>query len=937
MEQTVRSLDRLAYAHDASHYLLVPEAVVTPQDAAGVARAFASARAAGRCVSFRSGGTSLSGQGVTSGVMLDTRKHFRRIEILQGGEEVRVGPGATVRHVNTRLARHGRKLGPDPASEIACTIGGVIANNSSGMACGTVENSYRTVTGLVLVLPSGTVIDTGAPGADAELARLEPGIHRGLAELRDELRADPALVAEVRRQYAIKNTMGYGLNSLLDHDEPVRILEHLVIGSEGTLAFTAEARFRTIEVRPRIATALLVFASLAEAMAALPGLVDLGLATVELMDARSLRVAQGLADVPGDIARIDVDCHAALLVEVHAADEEGLLEGERAVADHLAGLPLALPARLTRDDAERAALWSVRKGLYTAVAEARPSGTTALLEDIAVPVDRLLAACEGLERLFDAHRYEGTVIFGHAKDGNVHFMVNEDFRAAGARERYRVFTDELVDLVLGLGGTLKAEHGTGRVMAPFVRRQFGDRLYGFMQRIKALIDPDGLLAPGVLLSDDPESYLDHLKLPTTVEEEVDRCVECGYCEPVCPSRNLTLTPRQRIVLRRELVRAEANGANALADELREMYRYDGVETCAADGMCAVACPVNINTGDLVRRLRAEDGARVADAAWAGAAEHWGAVTRAGSAALTLADRLPAPLVTGATAVGRAILGAETVPRYDADLPAGGRGAGREPGGDASDGVRHPELVFFAACIGTMFGAASGDPRDGGSAGALLALLRRAGIPAAVPDAVDGLCCGTPWKSKGHLSGYGLMSERVLPALWAASRQGELPIVCDAASCSEGLDVMIAQAASEDPRYRGLRVIDATQFVADRVLPRLAVPRRLGRVAVHTTCSTTQLGANDAVLALAAAVAEEVVVPDGWGCCAFAGDRGMLHPELTASATEDEVAGLARAEREDGAFDAYVSANRTCEIGMTRATGREYRHVLELLAEHAVAR
>lgn len=912
-----RLLDRFAMAHDASHYLLVPETVVTPTTAEDVARVFRASHASGSPVTFRSGGTSLSGQAVSSSMLVDTRARFRDIEVLDAGRRVRVQAGATVRQVNARLARHQRKLGPDPASEIACTIGGVVANNSSGMACGIEHNSYRTVESLVLVLPSGTVLDTGDPGAASLLRRREPELHRGLAALRERLLASSEAVAEVRRQFSMKNTMGYGVNALLDFAEPLEMLSHLVIGSEGTLAFVAEATFTTVEVHPAASTGLMVFPSLEAAMAALPALAATGLATIELMDAASLRVAGRASDAPAAIAELEVDCHAALLVEFHARTRAALAEAEAECASLFAALPLSVPLRMTTDPAERAALWRVRKGLYAAIAGARPSGTTALLEDIAVPVDRLLASCEALIALFERHDYEA-VIFGHAKDGNLHFVLNERFDDAQHLERYRRFTDELVDLVLAQGGSLKAEHGTGRIMAPFVRRQYGDELYGMMLEIKRLFDPTGLLNPGVVLSDDPESYLRDLKVVPTVEAEVDRCVECGYCEPSCPSKDLTLTPRQRIALRRELRIAESRGDRELVAELRDDYDYDGVQTCAVDGLCSAACPLGINTGDLVRRLRAEDRNPIANVAWNAAAGAWRTTTRAGAAALSLARAMPAPVVVAATRAGRAMLGADTVPLYDEALPGGGAARPKPSAPDDAD------AVFFSACIGSMFGP------EGDSIGASTAFRRlceRAGIRLAVPQAAGSLCCGTPWKSKGFTDGYESMSARVLPALLEASDGGRLPIVCDAASCTEGLAAMSAVRSGAGGAYAALRFVDATEFVRERVLGRLVATRRLGSIAVHHTCSTTMLGANAAMDEIAAFVAEEVHVPEDWGCCAFAGDRGLLHPELTESATRREAAEVA-----GRSFDAHVSANRTCELGMTRATGRTYRHLLEVLEE-----
>ena len=904
-----RASDRLSFAHDASHYLLVPQAVVTPRDAGQVAALLQVSATQGVPLTFRSGGTSLSGQATNDGVLVDTRRNFRGIEVLDGGARVRVQPGATVRAVTARLAGSGRKLGPDPASESACTIGGVVANNSSGMACGTELNTYRTLESAVLVLPSGTVLDTGAPDADDRLRALEPAIYEGLSRLRDRVRGNPVSVDRIRSLYSLKNTMGYGVNSFVDHTRPVDVLLHLVVGSEGTLAFVAEATFRTVPAHSHAATALLMFPDLAAATGSLPALVDAGFATIELLDATSLRVAQGDPEATADLRALQVRDHTALLVEHQQPTGEELADRVAASTAVFGGLPLASSAALNSDAVTRAALWHIRKGLYTAVAGARPSGTTALLEDIAVPVEQLLPTCEHLTELFDRHGYTGSVIFGHAKDGNVHFMLNEDFDRPELIERYLSFTDDMVDLVLGHDGTLKAEHGTGRIMAPFVRRQYGDELYEVMQEVKRLLDPKGLLNPGVLLDEDPSAHISHLKSTPTVEVEVDRCVECGFCEPVCPSKDITTTPRRRIVLRREIARARDAGDAALLERLEDEYQYDAIDTCAVDGMCQTACPVLIDTGDLTRRLRGEQAGRVEQQVWTTAARHWDRTTRAAAAALTVARTVPAPLPRAATAAGRALLGRDTVPAWSEELPGGGSRRRPRPAPDA-------QAVYFPACISTMFGPTSGP----GVQDAFLALCDRAGVPVRVPEAIGGLCCGTPWKSKGLTQGWEAMRDQVAPVLREATDDGALPVVVDAASCTEGLIRLLGESD-------GIRVVDAVAFVDSAVLPQLSAARKRPSIMVHPTCSSTQLGINPALLRVAAAAAEQVEQPGDWSCCAFAGDRGLLHPELTASATAPEARDVNRHPA-----TAYASVNRTCELGMTRATGHPYQHVLEVLEE-----
>jgi D-lactate dehydrogenase len=909
---TQRSLDRLKYAHDASHYLLVPQTVVTPSSAEQVAQVLRACDRAGVPLTFRSAGTSLSGQGLTDSVLVDTRKRFQGVEVLDGGRRVRVQPGVTVRAVNTVLAPYGHKLGPDPASESVCTIGGVVANNSSGMHCGTQFNTYRTLESMVLVLPSGTLIDSADPQAGRRLAEAEPELHDGLVRLRRRVLDDPESVATIERQFAMKNTMGYGVNAFVDHEDPLDILVHLMIGSEGTLGFVAEAVFRTVEIVPHVATGLLVFGDVESATSAVPQLIEAGTVTAELMDAASLKVSSRDPQCPAVIRDLDVDRHAALLVEFEAGSADELAERRRTVEPALEALGRGTPFRLTTDPAERATLWHIRKGLFSAVASARPSGTNALLEDVVVPVARLGETCGALTELFDRHDYEESVIFGHARDGNVHFLLKERFDDAGHMVRYEAFTDDMVDLVLGQGGSLRAEHGTGRIMASFVRRQYGDELYDVMWALKRLLDPRGLLNPGSVLSDDPRSYLQDLKATPQVEEEVDRCVECGYCEPVCPSRGLTTTPRQRIVLRREMEGARQRGDADLLAELERDYDYEAVQTCAVDGMCQTACPVHINTGDLVRRLRAQDAGPVANRVWRTAASHWGPAARGAGAALTAADALPAVVPTSASKVGRRLLGAEQMPLYDGRLPRGGTARPELQAAEA-------EAVFFASCLGTMFGAEP-DANGIGASEAFSALARRAGVALRTPDALAGLCCGTPWKSKGHRDGYDVMSTKVLPSLAAATDGGRLPVVVDASSCAQGLVTMAVNAPAAN-----LTVVDAIEFVATRMLPGLTVTAPVPSVALHPTCSSTEMGTAAAMETIARFISSEVFVPRAWGCCAFAGDRGLLHPELTASATAPEATELTTRS-----FAAYASSNRTCEIGMSRATGKPYVHILELL-------
>jgi len=970
---STRETDLARLAHDASHYLLRPRAVVTATSTEQVAAVMA---AAGRApvpvpLTFRAGGTSLSGQAATDGVLVDVRRHQQDVEVLDDGARVRCRPGAVLRRVNAALARHGRRLGPDPASEIACTIGGVVANNSSGMTSGTAATAYRTLDSMVLVLPSGTVVDTAAPHADALLAAREPELHAGLLRLRDTVRSRPALRRTVERQFAMKNTMGYALNALLDHDSAVDILAHLVVGSEGTLAYLAEVTLRTVPLLPHAATALLVLDSIGAATAALPAVTGSSAVAVELMDAAALRVAQRDPRADPVLRDLEVDRHTALLVELQHATGEGLVELVAAAEPVLAGLDPVAATALTTDPRSRAAMWQVRKGLYAAVAGARPQGTTAMLEDVVVPGPALTDTVRSLEGLLARYNYADAVTFGHAKDANLHFMINPDFADPRARDAYASFSEELAGLVLGAGGSLKAEHGTGRMMAPFVERQYGPELYAVMREIKRLCDPRGILAPGVVISDDPTIHLRDLKRYPQVHPELDRCVECGFCEPACPSRHTTTTPRQRIALLREA--ADADPARRAA--LERDYDYAAVQTCAADSLCRVACPVDIDTGAVMKEFRAGANGPLAQAVGRRLAEAWAPATTALRGALGMAERVPGPVLSGVTGAARALAGRrgrDLLPRVDAALPGPGRPrrdllpAHTPPPADsplpadsslpaersvaaesalpadsslvadsslaarAGETAGGPDAVFFPACIGSLF-APEGDGVGAGAA--FVALCERAGVRLAVPEGIDGLCCGTVWESKGLVDGAATMAERVAESVWELTDGGRRPLVCDAASCTHGLRAIGGRLSGPTAdRWAAVHVVDAVTFTRQQLLDRLDVPAdgRLDRLVVHPTCSTVHLDAVEDLTQVAVALAREVTVPDEWGCCGTAGDRGMLHPELPAGATEREAAEVAALARDHGPADAYVSCNRTCEIGMTAATGRPYRHVLEVL-------
>ncbi|RSS50396.1 FAD-binding oxidoreductase [Streptomyces sp. WAC07061] len=915
--------DLVRYATDASPYRFVPQVVVVAEDIDDVSAVLSYAHGKQREVVFRAAGTSLNGQAQGEDILVDVRRHWAGVEVLEEGRRARIRPGTTVFRANAALARHGRILGPDPASAVACTLGGVVANNSSGMTAGTTRNSYRTLSSLTLVLPTGTVVDTADPLADEELARAEPGLCRGLMDLKREIEADPALVARIRAKYEIKNTTGYRLDAYLDGTTPVEILRGLMVGSEGTLGFIAEVVFDTLPLDRELTSALLFFPSLPAAAAAVPLFNDAGALAVELMDGNTLRASVSVAGVPADWARLPKDT-AALLVEFRAPDAAGRAEYERRAAAVLPALRLVAPVAsvtnaFTGDPAVIAGYWKARKAFVTAVGGARPPGTTLITEDFAVPPSRLAEACEALLALQAEHGFDAAVA-GHAAHGNLHFLLAFDAAEPADVDRYASFMDAFCHLTVErFDGSLKAEHSTGRNMAPFLELEWGPKAVDLMWRTKRLLDPDSVLAPRVLLDRDPLAHLRGLKTIPRVEEVADPCIECGFCEPTCPSGDLTTTPRQRIVLRREMTR-QRPGSPVLA-ELLDAYGYDAVDTCAGDSTCMLACPVGIDTGALMRDFRhrrhgpreeraAELAALRFRAVEAGARL---AVAASGKITHALGDRV-LEAVTGAA---RKAVRPDLVPEWLPRLP--GAAARRLPATRRVGAA----AVYYPACVNRIFGGPPGEPGPS-LPEAVVAVSERAGKPVWIPRDVAGTCCATIWHSKGYEAGNRLMANRIVEAAWGWTAGGRLPLVVDASSCSLGLarEVVPFLTADNLALHAELRIVDSVVWAAEELLPRLEVRRTVGSAVLHPTCSTRHLGDEAQLRAVAGACAAEVVVPDDAGCCAFAGDRGMLHPELTASATAREAAEVR--ERE---FDAYLSANRMCEVGMDRATGRPYHSVL----------
>jgi D-lactate dehydrogenase len=919
----VRPIDLIAWASDASFYRLIPKAVVQAQGLDEIRSLFTFSRQTGIPMTFRSGGTSLSGQSISDGLLVEVARNWRELQVEDAGSKIRVQPGVIGARANQVLQPYRCKIGPDPASIATCTLGGILSNNSSGMCCGVEQNAYHTLHSLTFMLPSGTVMDTARPDADDEFHAREPQLANGLLKLKARLEADNALRERIRTKYRMKNTTGYSLNAFLDFERAIDIFQHVLIGSEGTLAFIAEAVLNTVPDLPVKYTGLLLFPDLFAAADSIIPLRQAGAKALEIMDRASLRSVENKPGIPPSIRSLP-ETAAGLLVEFQSTDENERRILEQVAAESVSELKLCEPAQFTHLAKEQALLWQIRAGMFPSVGSVRRTGTTVIIEDVAFPVEVLAHAADDLTDLFRAHEYDNAIIFGHAKDGNLHFVITQSFNTQAAIDQYAYFIDDVVKLVVEkYDGALKAEHGTGRNMAPFVETEWGTDAFGIMQQLKQLVDPDNLLNPGVILPASRNAHLDNLKQLPSVEPEIDKCIECGYCEPKCPSRELTLTPRQRIVVRREMARLREPGADAgLYASLDREFPYMALDTCATDGLCATACPVSIDTGQLVKRFR-NARASAATHEWAiRIAKNFGLTERLLRLGIRLGHITQSVLgVKSMRALTRGmknVLGdsfSEWMP--DTPLAAGPIPGTRRVGAKA---------VYFPACISRVMGRLPEEPDDRSLMQITVDLSRRANHPVYIPKDVRGICCGTPFSSKGLSRAHSIAINTAIERFWEWSSHGELPIVVDTSPCTYGFRNGRPYLTPENQeRFDRMAIVDAIEFVHDELLPKLTVRTKSQSVALHPVCSVTKMGIGGKLEAIAQACSEAVLVPLNAGCCAFAGDRGFLFPELTRSATRGEASEI-RSQHPDECY----SSSRTCEIGMTRATGQVYRSYMYLL-------
>ncbi len=963
-------LRTLAWGTDASFYRLTPQVVIRAKDEGEVATIVRTASKYGLPFTFRAAGTSLSGQSVSDSILIVAGKNWEDYSVAADAESITLQPGIVGARVNQILKPLGRVFPPDPASIGSAMVGGIVANNASGMNCGTHANSDRMLISARLVLPDGTVLDTGDAASREAFRQSHPEFIAKIEALRNHVRANQPLADRIRKKYSIKNVTGLNLRPLVAYDDPFDIIAHSVVGSEGTLAFISQVTMRTLHDYPCKASAMLYFFTMRESCEAVVALKQLKSSDADIaMSEENLMVKSAemldylsLASVDDPVYlqyKQDVDAGkipgvepgdyhnlTAILTETKAVTPDELQGRIDAITQCLSQFKTYIPVAFTTDPAVYGKYWAIRSGIFPSVGGARPVGTSCLIEDVAFAVEDLPEATVKLQKLIADHGYRDACIYGHAFEGNYHFIINQLFSDESEVQRYAGMMRDVARLVVEeYDGSLKAEHGTGRNMAPFVKYEWGEEAFAAMRELKEIFDPHYLLNPGVIFNDDPECFIKHFKpLPElkmrgleapqdspsvhkTVEGvlKANKCIECGFCEVNCLTCGLTLSSRQRIVIQREISHLRETGSdpNRLATLVKQ-YRYQGDQTCAGDGLCSTSCPMGINVADLTHLVRSEAlpqgsmGYKTGD--WA--ARHFAGIKSGLRFTLDVARLGHNVLGTSAMKGVAGAMHKAGLPLWTPAMP----GKARQPKAcrDAKSCVSPEEshaltkkVVYFPSCINQTMGLSKGSPVKNTLVNEMVQLCRKAGYEVIFPEGLEKMCCGTIWESKGMLDIADRKTAELDEALWQASEQGKYPIVCDQSPCLHRMRKCITR----------MQLYEPVEFIWEYLRDRLEFTPIDRHIALHFTCSTREMGLVDKMTSLARLCSNNVFLPEGVGCCGFAGDRGWTHPEVNRWALRK-----LRRQLVDNRIEMGYSNSRTCEVGLETNGGIPYQSIVYLVNE-----
>lgn len=934
-------LRRLAWGTDAGFYRHIPEIIIRSQSDEEVSAILKLADKYSVPVTFRAAGTALSGQSITDDVLIVAGKNWEKYKISDNGKVITAQVGLVGQRVNDLLAPYGRKMGPDPASIKSAMIGGIVNNNASGMNCGTHANSDKVMLSAKMILADGTILDTGDAQSRKAFEQSHPDFIKRIKELRERTLNNKALADRINKKYSIKNVTGLNIRPFVAYEDPFDIMAHCLVGSEGTLAFLSELTMKTVPEETAKSTAMLYFPTLEEACHAVVAMKKLEDADGPIVKSAEMLDYISLASVNDPIydkfkAEMqatggDIKGLTAVLTEVKCLSEKQMEEQKASVLDCLKKFKAYVPFEFTEDPTIYSKFWAIRSGIFPSVGGQREPGTTCLIEDIAFPINDLPKATLELQKLLEDYGYDDACIYGHALEGNYHFIINQSFNSEKETNRYKNLMDDVIKLVVDkYDGSLKAEHGTGRNMAPFVKHEWGEDAYQLMKDLKAVFDPKGIINQGVIFTDDPTCHIKSIKpLPMLkvtdldpdkefaqqIYEKINKCIECGFCEVNCLTCGFTMSSRQRIVINREISRLRMTGEDpARLALLKKQYKYLGDQTCAGDGMCSTSCPMGINVADLTHLLRQQELAPGTTGYKIGnfAANNFSTVKSALRPVLSLAN-------LGHTVLGTSLMTGICNGMHSMGLPLWTSAMPKPIYTIPTTQLKAApkKVVYFPSCINQTMGIQKNAPYKEPLVNKMVSLLNKAGYEVIYPKNMQNLCCGTIWESKGMLDIADRKTKELEAALWEASEQGKYPVLCDQSPCLHRMRHCI----------KSMKLYEPAEFIYEYLRPHLKFKKIDRPVAIHLTCSTRQMGLAPVMINLAKLCSTNVVVPSEVGCCGFAGDRGFTFPEVNKYALRK-----LKPQLEANNVQIGYSNSRTCEIGLHTNTGVPYVSIAYLVDE-----
>jgi FAD/FMN-containing dehydrogenase/Fe-S oxidoreductase len=861
-------LIRSVYATGACLYRVEPLAIVWPDGVRDILEVVEFARANGIPIIARGGGTSRTGNELGRGIVLDFSKYMNKIlELDLQGRKVTVEPGIVLSELNHFLKSHGLFFPPDPSTKDHCTIGGMIANNSSGPMSVKYGTTRAYVESVEVVLANGEIMVTG-PFPPGEPRGREGSRERHIyGEILRILESYKDAMAR-ERPFCTKDSSGYHLWGVMCCDGSVD-LTPLIVGSEGTLGIVTKATLRLMPILPSRLSGLVYFEDVSTVGEATQLILQYGPSMVEIMERRILELAR--ERFPSLKPHIPDGTEAILVVEIEGERECDLESPFHEMGERLVEEGLAREVRIAQSPQEAALFAKMRSIsgpiLNTMRGSRKPR---AFIEDPAVHPSRLPEYIRGLREIFQKYGVEAA-IYGHAGDGNLHSMVMIDLSEPEAVALMEAISREVYDLVLRLKGTISGEHGDGRLRSQFLPKQYPE-LYGAFVEIKRAFDPENIFNPGMIVGAEEGLLTKDLRFRRAkapegrwdqVEEELEQCSGCGKCRSYCPVARTTkeefASARAKMALTRRILDGEGVMPTTSWKRFKEL-----MDLCINCKRCLRECPSGVDTPWVALRGRI----RALNMTYRPLAEKILTNTQL----LCQVGSLFAPLsnlalrAEGARALMEKVIGLDR----ERKLPPFSRKTARML--LASKAMRAREkkskVALFLSCQSNF-----GDPRA--EAWAAVALLERFGFQVMLPKV---RCCSMATINSGDLRRARKDMIFNLEKLEPIARDG-IPILFTEPTCllafkseypriiEEERSRIVAQFC-EDIHEFLLKMVEAGRGTPSRV-------RKTGpKVGYHSPCHLRALGEGDAPAKLLEATGKVQLVRLRDLCCGMGGTFGL---------------------------------------------------------------